>query len=193
MEGDEVLVHRARQGCEDAFAALIGRHRRLVFGVVWAMLQDFDDAEDAAQETFVLAYRHLGELRDPARFQAWVCALARNTGYKWLGKRAIDQQRYTRLEEVPAPPVEAGEQPTREALRQALGVLSQEERVATTLHYLVGLDQSQVAGLLQIPVGTVKSRLHRARQLLKRRLVEMAKEQLAGRDPGEDYGVRFMS
>lgn len=187
MEGDEVLVHRARQGDDDAFAALIERHRRLVFGVVWSLLQDPDDAEDAAQETLVLAYRHLPELRDPARFAAWICALARNTGYKWLGRRAIEQQRYARLEEVAAPPVEIGEQPTREALRQALGEISQEEREAATLHYLVGLDQLQVAGLLQIPVGTMKSRLHRARQLLKRRLIEMAKEPIEAHT-GEDYG-----
>lgn len=188
MEDDAILVQRAVAGCEEAFAALIERHRRLVFGVVWSLLQDRDDAEDAAQETFVLAYRHLPELRDPARFPAWICTLARNTGYKWLGKRAIEQQRYARLEEMAAPSVETGEQPTRETLRQALGNLSPDERVAATLHYLVGLDQSQVAGLLQIPVGTVKSRLHRARQHLKRRLIEMAKEQFAGRDPAEDYG-----
>jgi RNA polymerase sigma-70 factor (ECF subfamily) len=184
MEEDATLVRRAMAGCEESFAALIMRHRRLVFGVVWSLLQDFDDAEDAAQETWVLAYRHLSELRDPGRFPAWLCALARNTGYKWLGRRAIEAQRYARLEEMAASPAE--EQPTREALHQALGELSPEERVAATLHYLVGLDQAQVAGLLQIPVGTVKSRLHRARKLLKRRLIEVAREQLTS--PGEDYG-----
>lgn len=187
MEEDAILVQRAVQGCEEAFAALIGRHRRLVFGVAWSLLQDPDDAEDAAQETWVLAYRHLPELRDPAHFAAWICALARNTGYKWLGKRAIEAQRYARLEEVAVPSSETGEQPTREALRQALGELSPEERVAATLHYLVGLDQLRVAGLLHIPVGTVKSRLHRARQLLKRRLIEMAREHIETH-AGEDYG-----
>lgn len=187
MEDDAILVRRAVQGCEDAFAALIGRHRWLVFGLVWSLLQDRDDAEDAAQETWVLAYRHLPELRAPSRFAAWLCALARNTGYKWLGKRAIEAQRYARLEEMAALPAPTGESPTRETLRQALGELSEEERAATTLHYLVGLDQAQVAGLLQVPVGTVKSRLHRARQLLKRRLIEMAEEHIEAR-AGEDYG-----
>ena len=63
---------------ESAFATLINQHRSLVFGIIWAVLRDADDTEDATQETFILAYRNLSQLDDVGKFSSWLCTIARN-------------------------------------------------------------------------------------------------------------------
>lgn len=188
---DAALVQAALEGCDQAFASLIDRYRQVVFGTVWSLLQDFDDAEDAAQEAFVLAYRHLNDLKSPEKFSSWIYSIATNVGRKWLGKRRLERQRFIRLEqaaEMAFRPEEEKESLHPGALREAFEVLSVEDRATATLFYLVGLDQGQVADILGIPLGTVKSRLHRSRNQLKRRVLEMAKETLQDRASGEDYG-----
>ena len=73
---DAFLIEEARKGNEHAFAILIDRYRSLAFGTAWVALQDYDDTEDATQESFVRAYRHLDDLKDPARFSAWIYSIA---------------------------------------------------------------------------------------------------------------------
>jgi RNA polymerase sigma-70 factor (ECF subfamily) len=190
---DAPLVQAALEGRDEAFAVLIDRYRPAIFGTAWSALQDFDDAEDATQETFVLAYRHLKDLKDPARFAPWACSIASNVARKWLGKRALNRRRFVRLEAVSEEDVKRPESPpgqptSPEELKKAFETLSPEDRSVTTLFYLVGLDQQQIAGILGIPAGTVKSRLHRSRKKLKRRLLDMAKQSFEHRVTREDYG-----
>ena len=188
---DAALVQAALEGCDQAFTALIDRYRQVVFGTVWSLLQDFDDAEDAAQEAFILAYRHLNDLKSPGKFSSWIYSIATNVGRKWLGKRRLERQRFIRLEkaaEMAFRPEEEKKSLHPGVLREAFGVLSVEDRATATLFYLVGLDQGQIADILGIPLGTVKSRLHRSRNRLKRRVLEMAKGTFQDQASGEDYG-----
>ena len=90
VDCDSALIIEAGQGDDQAFAALINRYRSLAFGTVWTALQDFDDAEDAAQECFVRAFRHLNGLNDPEKFSSWIYSIARNVAIKWLRKRKIE-------------------------------------------------------------------------------------------------------
>ena len=78
LSGDKTLVDKACSGDESAFATLINQHRSLVFGIIWAVLRDADDTEDATQETFILAYRNLSQLDDVGKFSSWLCTIARN-------------------------------------------------------------------------------------------------------------------
>jgi len=191
---DSTLVGEARKGNEQAFAVLIDRHRSLVFGTTWAALQDYDDTEDATQESFVLAYRHLDDLKNPAKFSSWIYSIALNVARKWLGKRVLEQRRREDLSASWERPAEYHKDACdtksqqRAELKRAFGALSSEDRTAITLFYLVGLDQKQIAQTLEIPVGTVKSRLHRSRNQLRRRLLQMAKENFAAHASREDYG-----
>lgn len=193
MDTDTALVTEAQKGEDLAFAALINRYRRLVFGTTWALLQDFDDAEDAAQEAFVRAYRCLNELEDPCRFASWINSIARNVARKSLRKRKIERERLSQLREdaesgiVEEPSGNTGRSELPE-LKQALGVLSPDDRTVTTLFYLVGLDQERIASILGLPIGTVKSRLHRSRNKLRRRLLTMAKKAFETHEACEDYG-----
>ena len=98
---DPALVREARKGNDQAFAVLINRYRSFIFGTAWAALQDYDDAEDVAQESFVLAYRRLSDLKEPGKFPSWLHSIAMNVARKWLGKRVLEQRRFERLKASP--------------------------------------------------------------------------------------------
>ena len=189
---DEALVKLAQAQNDDAFAALIVRYRTSVFGRVRAKLHDYDDAEDATQEAFVLAYRHLGELRAADRFGGWLHSIAERVALKYLRKRRLQEQHSRPLDEWLAL-VDSAETNELERsifrardVREAIRSLPALHRAATTLFYFVKLDQQDIAALLGIPIGTVKSRLNRSRTLLFRRLIEMTNTQNKGSQ--DDYG-----
>ena len=97
--GDRALVDKACSGDESAFADLINQHRSLVFGIIWAVLQNADDTEDATQETFILAYRNLNQLDDVGKFSSWLCTIARNVALKWVRKRTLEARGLSRVQE----------------------------------------------------------------------------------------------
>ena len=99
MTSDKTLVDKACSGDESAFADLINQHRSLVFGVIWAVLQNADDTEDAAQEAFILAYRNLNQLDDVGKFSSWLCTIARNVALKWVRKRTLEARGLSRVQE----------------------------------------------------------------------------------------------
>ena len=84
---DGELVERARHGDEHAFAELVGRHYRRVSSIAYAITGDWAAAEDLAQETFLVAWQNLKRIRDPERFFAWLCRIARNLSRNWLRSR----------------------------------------------------------------------------------------------------------
>lgn len=184
------LIQAAQTGDDQAFATLINQHRTLVRGTLWSILQDFDDAEDATQETFVLAYRNLSTLKDPQKFSPWLYTIARNVANKTLRKKQLQDRGLSRLKGLSPVPEEDPEQTPLNAqtLKQAFQTLAQPDRTVTTLFHLVGLSQDEIAKTLNIPVGTVKSRLHRSRTQLKRRLLTMAKDTFDTQENQEDYG-----
>ena len=81
LPGDKTLVDKACGGDERAFADLINQHRSLVFGVIWAVLRDADDTEDATQETFIFAYRNLSQLDDVGKFSSWLYPIEHGQEY----------------------------------------------------------------------------------------------------------------
>jgi len=184
------LIHAACIGNDHAFAALINQHQTLVHGILWSVLQDFDDAEDAAQETFIRAYRNLSTLKDPQKFTAWLYTIARNVANKTIRKKQLQTRGLSRFKEISNPPETEVSQTVlnHKTLKQAFQTLSQPDRTVTTLFHLVGLSQDDIAKILNIPTGTVKSRLHRSRTQLKRRLLTMAKDTFDNQEQQEDYG-----
>ena len=184
------LIQAAQNGDDQAFATLINQHQTLVRGTLWSILQDFDDAEDATQEAFVLAYRNLSTLKDPQKFTAWLYTIARNVANKTIRKKQLQARGLSRFQELSqAPKEEPSHTPlNKKTLKQAFQTLSQPDRTVTTLFHLVGLSQDEIAKTLNIPTGTVKSRLHRSKNQLKRRLLTMAKDTFDTQGNQEDYG-----
>ncbi len=142
-----------------------------IYRLSFAILGDEADARDAAQDTFVAAWRQIGRLRDPERFDAWLQRIAVNAarmvhrGRRRRGVREIPASRVGGVTALPATasPAEADARTLDVAMRR----LPVEQRSILVLHHLEGHPVADLATILEIPVGTVKSRLHTARRALQ--------------------------
>ncbi len=185
---DADLVARARQGDTDAFGVLVRRYFDRVFGLVVNMLGRREDAEDVAQTVFIRAYRALNRFRGDATFSTWLYRIAVNTASSALARRRRseevsldddngDGQRSSILSHLEAP-----QSPLRDVIRHelqaqlnaALQRLSESHRIVVVLHDIEGLQHDEIARILGVPVGTVRSRLFYARQQLQKELSEFA-------------------
>ena len=148
-------------------------HARIdaIYRLSYAIVGDEADARDATQETFIAAWRRIRELRDPDRFEAWLQRIAVNSARMTLRARGR-----RRIREIPSGDVSAlaaasdRAAPMRsdaDALGAALDLIPTDQRTILALHHLEGHGVAELAEILQIPVGTVKSRLHTARRALQ--------------------------
>ena len=179
---DPELVERARRGDHAAFGTLVDRHRTSVFRAALAALGSREDAEEVAQEAFVAAHRHLQDFREDASFKTWLLSIA------W--RKALTRRRNVKafLRRFVQPPDEtewqvpdAGrsqeqavlDQELREHLRREISRLAPKFRDALLLASAGERSYNDIAGMLGIPVGTLKWRVNEARRQLKGRLAGM--------------------
>ncbi len=174
-ESDAELVARARQGDEAAFEQLVLRHQRYVFNLACRVLGDYTEAEDVAQEAFVRAWRGLSGFRGQAQFTTWLYRIVQNLCLNRLPGLRRELLQTEPLEEVlvnpnpsPADLFDVREQMA--FLHAQLDRLPEKYRLVLTLRYLQHLSYAEVAAALDVPMGTVKTHIHRARQLLRERL-----------------------
>jgi len=154
---------------EREFEARLVECSTLAFRVAYSVLRHHQDAEDVAQEAFVKAHRSFRQLRDRERFKAW---LVRMTWRLALDRRRSDRRRVQREQDV-APLPHSDPAPGRDraaALWQAIDALPEKLRLVVVLAGIEGHDMREVGGLLDVPEGTVKSRLFLARQQIRERL-----------------------
>jgi RNA polymerase sigma-70 factor (ECF subfamily) len=166
---DAALIGRFRQGDREAFTALYRAHHAAVFRFAWHMTGDGAQAAEIAQDVFVWLIHHAAEF-DPRRgsLGAFLTGVAR----KLLLRRRQNQRRWTSLEEVPPPTEDPRQDLSMEAaeLRKAISSLPPRYREAVVLCDLEGRTYDEAAAALECATGTVRSRLHRARELLGRKL-----------------------
>jgi RNA polymerase sigma-70 factor (ECF subfamily) len=173
------LVDRARAGDERAFADLVRGAQQQVYRLALGMLHDSGAAEDVAQETFLRAYRYLSTFRSDAAFSTWVYRIAVNLCIDVARKRRSYPLEPLNDEDSVADDAGADPEATvgaREALahvEEALQWLSPDHRAILLLRELEGLSYEQIARVLQIPKGTVMSRLFHARMNLQRQCRRM--------------------
>ena len=167
VAAERSLVDRARDGDLDAFEQLVRERMDAVYRLTHAIVLDPADAADATQETFVAAWRQIRSLRDPARFDAWLQRIAVNAARMTLRSRGR-----RRVREIAASAVDtfavAPARPTDDGavLAAALDRISADQRALLALHHLEGRSIAEIAEVLRIPAGTVKSRLFAARRAL---------------------------
>jgi RNA polymerase sigma factor (sigma-70 family) len=166
--GDDKLVSAALAGDPAAFATLVDRNRARVQSIVELMVGT--EAEDVVQEALLRAFLSLSQLRDPARFDAWLCGIAVNVAKMRLRRRAVE----TRV--VPEPASNGGieEGELLELVRDALEILPTGQRDAVLMHYVDGLSCEEISAVLGTSPGAIRVRLHRARRQLRERLAPLA-------------------
>src|SRR5262245_50327437 len=157
---------------EDAFTALVRRHGPMVLSVCRQVLRDRHDAEDAFQATFLVLVRRAGSIHQPERLGNWLYGVAYRVAAR---ARAVAARRHQRERDgvdlqAPAPAGDAGGNDLRPILHEELDRLPEKYRVPVVLCYLEGLTNEEAARQLAWPVGTVKGRLARARDVLRGRL-----------------------
>jgi RNA polymerase sigma-70 factor (ECF subfamily) len=174
-ERDEDLVRRCVEGDRSAFAVLVERHERRVYNLALRMTGREEDARDAAQDAFLTALRKLSSFRGEAAFTTWLHRVTVNACYDLLRKR----RRGPLLDRIPdhepePPPAPDHADATDFSIdvQRALLEVPEDFRVVMILHDVQDLPYEEVARIVAVPVGTVKSRLHRGRVALARALGE---------------------
>ena len=170
---DEELVERFFDGSEESFEELLSRYEAKAYRLAMRLLRNAEDAEEVLQDVFVTLYRKLDTFRGQAAFSSWLYRITVNAAFMKMRKR---RPLNPELAAVTVPRAAIGgaeqleQQETREVLERALDRLPREYRVVFLLRDGDGLSNEEVAGILDISLSAVKSRLHRARAMLRKRL-----------------------
>jgi RNA polymerase sigma-70 factor (ECF subfamily) len=185
LEADEArLVAASQHGDQDAFAQLVQQHQRRVFSLVFRMLQQYEEACEVTQETFLAAWQGLPSFRGEARFSTWLYRIAYNCSLKQLEQRKRDRRLQAMInaeQSLAASQQEAVDMGLETRVRQVmvqeqLSQLPTKYRVVLILRHLQDMSYEEMAELLKIPIGTIKTHLFRARNLLKERLETLDRE-----------------
>src|SRR3954453_23120081 len=164
---EAALIERCRTGDEVAFGELVERYKHLVYGMIWRLAADRSRADDLAQEVFLRVHRGLPYFRGDARLSTWIFRIVSNV---------CSQARARHAAEVPggAPSIEPGNKDTafsdlelRDRLEKAMAQLPEQYRMLIAAHYLEGVQYEALPEALDIPLGTVKTHLYRAKRRLR--------------------------
>jgi RNA polymerase sigma-70 factor (ECF subfamily) len=186
-DADALLVERAKRGDVSAFEMLVVKYQRRIERLIGRMVRDVDLVQDIAQESFIRAYRALPQFRGESAFYTWLYRIAVNTAKKAL----VDKKRDPLVLESALVSTEEGEEPLRAenelsdgetpeavlaskeiaaTVNAAIDALSEDLRQAIVLREIEGLSYEEIADVMNCPIGTVRSRIFRAREAIATRL-----------------------
>ncbi|MCB0106487.1 MAG: RNA polymerase sigma factor, partial [Caldilineaceae bacterium] len=176
-------IQEAQAGESDAWRALVAQYQRPALRVAYNILGNQDDVEDALQEAWLLATQKLATLREPTHFGGWFYRIVANVALRRRQKRAGQPMALAALAQL----VQSEDEFSRsseqvERLPLAMQALSNRNQIVIALHYYGGVPLATIARLLAIPLGTVKSRLHHARQTLRKELLQMSTQNITRPD-----------
>jgi len=185
---DSRLIESTLAGNRDAFGELVLKHQDRLFGTLVHLLGSADDAREVGQEAFLLAYEKLGSFRQEASFYAWLFRIAYHAAIssrrrKRIVRHSLDDYRERvglepeddRFPTDPSANMQSDD--AQRQVREALNELGLEYRDAILLKEIEGLPYEEIARLQECPVGTVRSRIHRARQLLREKLARVVERE----------------
>jgi RNA polymerase sigma-70 factor (ECF subfamily) len=180
-DADANLVAATLGGASEAFGTLVERYDRAVYNLCLRTLRDPEEAKDATQEAFFKAFRALRTFRPEAKFSTWIFSIA----YHACCDRLQRRKRFTggempdRADVGPGPDVQAERRDEARELRAAIDALPEKYRAVITLYHLQGRQYDEIAEVLRLPMGTVKTHLFRAKELLRRRLAGLRDDSAA--------------
>ncbi len=180
VEEDETsLVAASKRGDQDAFAQLVQQHQRRVFNLVFRMLQEYEETNEVTQEAFLAAWQGLPSFRGDARFSTWLYRIAYNCALKQLEQRKRDwalqaavesEQLVAQASQQNRIDAELEARTRSEMVHEQLSHLPAKYRIVLVLRHLQEMTYEEMAEILTMPIGTIKTHLFRARNLLKERL-----------------------
>ena len=190
---DQQVVELALKGRETAYRELLRRYERPVLSLIHRMVRDRELAEDLAQDTFVKVLNALDRYRPEFKFSSWIFKIAHNTALDWLRKRELptlsldgapdavsaDAQEATRplvASDDPSPAEFTAGNELRHQLEAAIGRLRPEYATAVTLFHMEGFAYEEIAETMGLPLGTVKTFIHRARKELREHVAHLQAE-----------------
>jgi RNA polymerase sigma-70 factor (ECF subfamily) len=182
VEHEQSLIQRAQKGDHDAFAALVDEHQRYVYNLALRVVKDENEALDLTQETFVRAWTALPNFRGQSQFRTWLYRITTNLCYNRLPnlRRSLNDLGDDVMEDIaepsapmdnPAYELESSE--TRKFLHQAINSLEENYRLLINLRYQNELSYEEIASTLNLPLGTVKTGIFRAKEQLRRALAHL--------------------
>lgn len=180
------LVSRCKKGDRDAFNELVTEYQSKVINIAYGILSDADDAADAAQEVFIRVYRSIGNFKEQSSLSTWIYRITVNVCADLLRKNnkhnnnlsinahmdSDSEQEFDIKDESISPAEQAELNETQREVWNAISALKEEHRVILTLFDIHGFPYDKISDMLDIPIGTVKSRLSRARLALKKELLK---------------------
>ena len=182
-ETDQQLVERAQQGDSRAFDLLVKKYQHKILGLIGRYVHDHSEVQDVAQEAFLKAYRALGKFRAESAFYTWMYRIAINTAKNHLVSRGrrppgsdldiVDAEildHSGRLSDLETPEAVIARDQLEAAVFEAIEQLPEDLRTAITLRELDGLSYEDIAQIMDCPVGTVRSRIVRAREAVDRHI-----------------------
>jgi RNA polymerase sigma-70 factor, ECF subfamily len=179
-QDDLQLIAASKGGDQDAFAQLVQRYQRRVFNLVYRMLQQYEEANETTQETFLAAWQGLPAFRGDARFATWLYRIAYNCSLKQLEQRKRDKALQVALEaeqdDAKLVDTEMDVRDRQALVREHLSHLPTKYRIVLILRHLQDMTYEEMAEILTMPIGTIKTHLFRARNLLKERLQALNRE-----------------
>jgi RNA polymerase sigma-70 factor (ECF subfamily) len=187
---DQEIIERARRGMEGAFRELIDRYQRPVFSLIYRLVRDRERAEDLAQDTFIKVLNALDRYDPTYKFSSWIFKIAHNTALDHLRRKepetlSLDGSPHARtpaeIEATVLTPASSEESPedfaaSRELgteIERAIGTLRAEYRIAILLCHVEGRAYEEIAEIMAVPLGTVKTYIHRGRNELKKQLAHL--------------------
>lgn len=189
-EVDQALVRRVQAGEKRAFDLLVSKYQHRLTSVISRYIHDWSEAQDVAQETFIRAYRAIGNFRGDSQFYTWLYKIAVNTAKNWLvsqGRRpptedvdvadAVQYDAGSRLRDTDTPERELMRQEVEQTVARTVEALPDELRMAITLREVDGLSYEEIAEAMGCPIGTVRSRIFRAREAIDTQLRPMLEHQ----------------
>jgi RNA polymerase sigma-70 factor (ECF subfamily) len=183
---DRALLEGLRMGCEEAYETLILRYEQPVFNIVCRVLDDPEDAADITQEVFLKVFRKIDAFRGDSSLKTWIYRIAVNEAHnqrRWFGRHRRQEVTLepasgeigvgeTVADRGPNPYETARDRETHALIETALKQVSSHYRVALVLREMEGLSYEEIAGILEVSLGTVKSRILRGREALRKLLAE---------------------
>ncbi len=180
---DQDLVRRVQQGDKSAFDLLVIKYQHKIVHLVNRYVKDPTEAQDVAQDTFIKAYKALGEFRGESAFYTWLYRIAINTAKNYLLSRSrrhsdyeVDMQDAEQIENAPqlkdieTPENQLMNDQIIEVIKSAIEKLPEEMRIAIMLREFEGMSYEEIAEAMDCPIGTVRSRIFRAREAIDEQL-----------------------